>query len=119
MDEGSAGNNKQYGNIAAPSWGFDALSNKDDHADSDAEMLLDRCDNDSTVAEQDTDREDNWNDVDEFAFGSLDQAFQDDHAMYSTARDSGALHLEDTNMMSDDPPPVDINLSDNPHDKMD
>jgi hypothetical protein len=45
--------------------------------------------------------------------------FEDDHALYSGAHQDGSYHIEDTNMMSDDSPVVDINLSDDPHSKMD
>jgi ubiquitin carboxyl-terminal hydrolase 4/11/15 len=127
MDEDSASNNnnnnKLYGNIGEPSWGFEALIPKADNADSDAEMSNNFRDNDSTIAEQDSDRDERWNDVDEgFHIGdgyAMDNEYEDDHTMYSIARDDGTVHIEDTAMMSDDPAPVDINLSDDSHSKMD
>jgi ubiquitin carboxyl-terminal hydrolase 4/11/15 len=117
-------NNKQYANLNESSWGFDALDDKGDNADTDAEMVIGRSDNDSTAAEQDTDREDErWNDLDEgFQVGgdnSMDNDYEDDHALYSNAHEDGAFHIEDTTMMSDDPPAVDIDLPDDSHAKMD
>jgi hypothetical protein len=87
-------------------------------------MVIYRSDNDSTAAEQDTDREDErWNDLDEgFQVGgdnSMDNDYEDDHALYSNAHEDGAFHIEDTTMMSDDPPAVDIDLPDDSHAKMD
>lgn len=123
MDDGP----RQYGNIGTSSWSFDALGH-DKNADSDAEMLLDRLDGDadSTVAEQDSDTDANWNNMEDdgFYLGAGDHMADDyevNHAMYSNAHASDAqvdsLHLEDTTMMSDDPPAVDITLPDDP--KMD
>lgn len=124
---------RQYGNIGTSSWSFDALGH-DKNADSDAEMLLDRVDGDadSTVAEQDSDTDANWtnmnmDDDEGFYLGAgdtmADDYEQDDHTMYSNTRNADAqvdsLHLEDTAMMSDDPPAVDITLPDDPHAKMD
>jgi len=120
MDED---NSKQYAPFGDSGWSFDALDGRDDNADTDAEMAIDSLDNDSTAAEHDTDRDDSWNDMqEEFQFGGddrMDNDYEDDHDMYSGGRDSAALHLENPAMMSDDPPPVDINLSDEPHSKMD
>jgi len=124
MDEESLSNNTQYANLNEPSWSFAALDNRNPNADSDAEMAIDLFDNDSTVAEQDSERDESWNDIDEgFHIGvddSMHEEYQDDHSMYSNARASSeAYHIEDTTMMSDDPPAVDITLSDDPHAKMD
>jgi hypothetical protein len=119
MDED---NSKQYAPFGDQSWGFGALDDRDDNADTDAEMAI-SLDNDSTAAEHDTDRDDSWNDIDDsFQLGagdSMDHDYEDDHALYSGSRDSAAFHIEDTTMMSDDSPVVDINLSDDPHSKMD
>ena len=112
-------NTKQYAPFGDQSWGFGALDDGDDNADTDAEMAID---NDSTAAEHDTDRDDSWNDIDDsFQLGddSMTNDFEDDHALYSGAHQDGSYHIEDTNMMSDDSPVVDINLSDDPHSKMD
>lgn len=118
---------RQYGNIGPSSWSFDALGHTDNNADSDAEMLLDKLDGDvdSTAAEQDSDRDADWNNmIEDFTLGvddTMADDYQDDHTMYSNARDAhvDALHLEDTAMLSDDPPAVDITLPDDPHAKMD
>jgi ubiquitin carboxyl-terminal hydrolase 4/11/15 len=117
-EDGPAGNNRQYGNVGPPSWDFEALNSK--LADSsNAEMRpLDKVDGDadSTAAEHDTEREDSWNDLEQgFQLGgdpTTDDEYQDNHALYSGSRESGALHLEDTTMMSDDAPAIDINLPD-------
>ena len=112
-------NTKQYAPFGDQIWGFGALDNGDDNADTDAEMAID---NDSTAAEHDTDRDDSWNEIDDsFQLGddSMTNDFEDDHALYSGAHQDGSYHIEDTNMMSDDSPVVDINLSDDPHSKMD
>ena len=113
MDED---NTKQYAPFGDAAWGFEALDSRDDNADTDAEMAID---NDSTAAEHDTDRDESWNDIDDsFQLGGGDNMdFEDDHAMYSGGRESEAFHVEDAAMMSDDV--VDINLSDEPHSKMD
>ena len=115
-------NNKQYGNHGGQSWSFDALDEMTNNADTDAEMAI-SIDNDSTAAEHDTDRDDSWNDLDDsFQLGAgdnMEHEYEDDHALYSGAHDPEAFHIEDTNMMSDDSPVVDINLSDDPHSKMD
>ena len=120
MDED---NRQQYATFGEQSWDFTALDRGDDNADTDAEMAIDSLDNDSTAAEHDTDRDDSWNELqEEFNIGggdSMDHDFEDDHAMYSGGRETEALHLEDAGMMSDDSPVVDINLSDEPHSKMD
>lgn len=123
VDEEIPGNHTQYGTNGA-AWSFDALNDNNSNADSDAEMLLDGVNGDanSTAAEQDSDRDDSWNDLEEdFNAGgdgsAMDYDYEDDHAMYSTAHSSGALHLE--SIVSDDPPAVDINLSDDSRMKMD
>ena len=117
MDED---NNKQYAPFGQAAWSFDALDNRDDNADTDAEMAI-SIDNDSTAAEHDTDRDDSWNDIDDsFQLGtgdSMDHDYEDNHALYSGAHDPEAFHIENANMMSDEV--VDINLPDEPHSKMD
>lgn len=122
-DDDIAGN-RQYGNITPASWGFGAIDDNNSNADSDAEMLLDGVNGDanSTAAEQDSDRDDSWNNLDEeFNAGgdqsAMDYDYEDDHAMYSNAHSSGALHLE--SIVSDDPPAVEITLSDDSRMKMD
>jgi ubiquitin carboxyl-terminal hydrolase 4/11/15 len=120
IEDESAGNNKLYGNTGSD-WSFGVLDNADNYPET---TLLDNfADVDSNAADHDTDREDVWNDVDEsFQYGgdtNMAEDYEDDHGLYSGAHDDGALHfedVEDTNMVSDDPPAVDINLSD---DKMD
>jgi ubiquitin carboxyl-terminal hydrolase 4/11/15 len=124
VDDKPAGN--KYGNTGSE-WSFGVL----DNADTDPETALlenfDRgdADVDSNAADHDTDREDSWNDLGEaFQYGgdtSMNEDYEDDHGLYSNAHayESEALHLEDpedTRMVSDEPPTVDINLSD---DKMD
>jgi hypothetical protein len=121
MDED---NIKVYATFGDAGWSFDALNRRDDNADTDAEMAIDSLDNDSTAAEHDTDRDDSWNEMqEEFQLGagdSMNNDFEDDHALYSGAHQDGPYHIEDTTMMmSDDSPVVDINLSDDPHSKMD
>lgn len=132
MDDDDAAANRQYGNIENASWGFGALdSTQNQHADTDAEMLLDSVhdhdggpfeDADSNAADQDSDRSfgdfhntpNHWTDDED--------DYKDHHAMYSSGRTGDALHLEDTTMTSDnDPPAVEITLSENDdsHAKMD
>lgn len=131
MDDDDSAANRQYGNFENASWGFDALdSSQNQHADTDAEMLLDSVhdqdggpfeDADSNAADQDSDRSfgdfhntpNDWTDNDDY---------EDNHTYYSNTRTSDALHLEDTTMTSDnDPPAVEITLSENDdlHAKMD
>lgn len=118
----SGNNNRLYGNKEPASWGFDALDTNN-NADSDADMLLDSVhdneegndDVNSTAAERDSDRD--FDDPPDLIWGDDHVDSRDDHSMYSDTR---AYHVEDTNMTSDDPPAVDITLSDNdPHSKMD
>jgi ubiquitin carboxyl-terminal hydrolase 4/11/15 len=121
VEDESAGNNILYGN-AGSDWSFGVL----DNADTDpGAALLDTLDVDSNAADHDTDREDSWNDMEEgFQFGgdtTMNEDYEDDHGLYSNAHES-ALHFEgpeDTSMVSDDPPTVDINLSDDMRTKMD
>ena len=116
-------NTKLYAPFGNAGWSFDALNDRDDNADTDAEMAIDSLDNDSTAAEHDTDGDERWNDPDDsFQLGddSMSNDFEDDHALYSGAHQDGSYHIEDTQMMmGDDSPVVDINLSDDPHSKMD
>jgi ubiquitin carboxyl-terminal hydrolase 4/11/15 len=119
VDDEPAGN--KYGNTGSE-WSFGVLDNADNYPET--TLLENFADVDSNAADHDTDREDGWNDPNEgFQFGGDDtnmgEDYEDDHGLYSNAHDSGALHfedVEDTSMVSDEPPTVDINLSD---DKMD
>jgi hypothetical protein len=130
-DDNSGNDNRQYGNVEPPGWGFDGLGSTDDTtADDDAEMLLGNLeDADSNAAEQASDRGDDddeygairtptsWMDRDDESIniGGPSDDYEDDqvddHEMYSSGR-----HIEDASMTSvgdnDDPPPVDITLSD-------
>jgi ubiquitin carboxyl-terminal hydrolase 4/11/15 len=120
IEDESAGNNRQYGNTGSD-WSFGVLDNADNYPET--ALLENFADVDSNAADHDTDREDSWNDLgEEFQYGgdiTMNEDYEDDHGLYSHAHEPEALHLEDTSMVSDDPPTVDINLSDDLRTKMD
>lgn len=134
---------REYGEQGTASWGFDGLDNQADG--SDAEMLLDKLenndDNASTAAELDSNMGDSrmnddfyqdatehphsspigWNDPNEE--WNYD-GYNDDHTLYSGAHDPeslDALHLEDAGTMGggQSPEAVDIELPEDSHAKMD
>ena len=138
-EENSGNNNKQYGNVETPSWNFDGIAEQfGQPANHDAEMLLDNvdADADSTAAEQDSDHDfddlqTSWNDHDEeesftLGNGTLDdydyEDVQEDHQRDDHRIDSStARHVEDASMDDedlDDPPRIDITLSDDSHANM-